>query len=359
MNLRRRRPLSSCRSAGRRAALGLAGLVAAWLLAAPPPAAAQAGDPVAQARQLVEAQRAEEAIAVLDRVLAREPGNAEALLVRGTARLVAGEAAVGRRDLARALELDPTLREGWLTLGALEVAEERWEAALGAFRRAEALDPAAADNDLNIGAVQLLAGDLGGASGRFARYLDGPGGDANGFFLVAKNYALAGYEALAVEHLRRAIELDERARVQAKADPAFAGLKPSPRFQELITTMSFRPPEGAHTAERAFPEPYDGGRGPLLRAVLDALQLGGRPFDPRVDVAPDWAVIWGEARIQVSDRGEAGVVSLSAPADRFSAAEWAELADELLQEISTRLALGTREPIAPAPPPGSGRHGGR
>lgn len=358
MRLRRRRPLSSCRSAGRRAAFRLAGLFAVCLLAAPP-TAAQPGDAIAQARQLVEAQRAEEAIGVLDRVLAREPRNAEALLVRGTARLVAGEAAAGRRDLARALEVDPALREGWLTLGALEVSEERWEAALAAFGRAEAIEPAAADNDLNIGAVQLLAGDLGGASERFARYLDGPGGDANGFFLVAKNYALAGYEALAVEHLRRAIEIDERARVQAKADPAFAGVKPSPRFQALINTMSFRPPEGSHAAERTFPEAYDGGRGPLLRAVLDALQLGGRPFDPRVDVAPDWAVIWGEARIQVSDAGEGGVVSLSAPADRFTAAAWADFAEELLQEVSTRLVLGTRAPTEPAAPPGGRRRPGQ
>ncbi|HEX6201571.1 MAG TPA: hypothetical protein VF100_01135 [Thermoanaerobaculia bacterium] len=359
MNLRRRRPSSPRRSAGCRAALVAAGLVAAGLLAAPPSAAAQAGDAIAQARQLVEAQRAEEAIALLDRVLAREPTNAEALLVRGTARLVAGESAAGRRDLARGLEIDPAQREGWLTLGALEVAEEKWEAALGAFRRAEALDPAAADNDLNIGAVQLLAGDLGGASERFARYLDGPGGDANGFFLVAKNYALAGYEGLAVEHLRRAIELDERARVQAKADPAFAGIKASARFQALINTMTYRPAEGTLTAERAFPEPYDGGRGPLLRAVLDALQLGGRPFDPRVDVAPDWAVIWGEARIQVSDADDGGVVSLSAPEHRFTVAGWSEFADKLLQDVATRLALGTRAPIEPAPPPGSGRHGER
>lgn len=348
MRLRRRRLLSPRRSAGRRAALCLAALLAAGLPAAPP-AAAQPADPVARARALVAAQRAEEAVEVLAPLLAREPANAPALLVRGTARIVAGDAAAGRRDLARALEIDPALREGWLTLGALEVAEERWEAAQAAFERAEALAPAAADNDLNIGAVELLAGDLGGASERFARYLDGPGGDANGFFLVAKNYALAGYEALAVEHLRRAIELDERARVQAKADPAFAEVKAGTRFQALINTMGFRPAAGAHTAERAFPEAYDGGRGPLLRAVLDALQLGGRPFDPRVDVAPDWAVIWGEARIQVADTGAGGVVSLSAPPDRFTAAEWAAFSDELLQDVSTRLVLGTRAPTQPAP----------
>lgn len=311
--------------------------------------AAQSGDQIAHARQLLAAQRAEEAIGVVERVLGREPRNAEALLLRGTARLVLGEAAAGRRDLARALEVDPSLREGWLTLGGLEVAEERWAAARAAFARAEALDPAAADNDLNIGAVELLAGELGAASERFARYLEGPGDDANGYFLVAKNYALAGYEALAVEHLRRAIERDERARVQAKADAAFAQIKPSPRFQQLLNTLAFQPPPGAHTAQSAFPETYDGGRGPLLRGVLDALQLAGHRFDPRVDVAPDWAVIWGAARIQLHDGADGGIVSLTAPPDRFTAAEWEAFSQKLLRDVTTRLALGVKPPAEPSP----------
>jgi tetratricopeptide (TPR) repeat protein len=298
------------------------------------------GDVLAEARRLVEAQRGAEAVVVLDRVLRKEPRNAEALLLRATARLIEGDAAAGRRDLGKALEIDPSLREGWLTLGALEVAEERWTEALAAFRRAEQLAPTAADNDLNIGAVELLAGDLGAASERFARYLDGPGGDANGFFLVAKNYALAGYEALAVEHLRRSIERDDRARVQAKADPAFAGLKASPRFQALINTMSFRPPLGSHTAERAYPEPYDGGRGPLLRAVLDALQLGSRRFDPRVEVTPEWSLVWGEARIKVSETPDGGGrVELTAPAEAFTAAAWQTFSDDLFRDIAARLAV--------------------
>lgn len=338
----RRRWSWSFRPAARAAAV--AALACAAVLAAPRSSLAQ-DDPLARARALVEAQRAEEAIAVVDAVLAREPANAEALLVRATARLVAGESAAGRRDLGRALEIDPTLRQGWLTLGALEMADERWDEALAAFRRAEAIEPAAADNDLNIGAVQLLAGDLEAASARFARYLEGPGGDANGYFLVAKNYALAGYEALAVEHLRRAIERDERARVAAKADPAFAGLKPSPRFQALLHARTFQPPENAHVAERAFPDAYAGGRGPLLRAVLDALQIGGRPFDPRVDVAPDWAVIWADARIEVADTPEGGRVTLSAPPDRFTPQTWAAFSEELLRDVATHLALGApREP---------------
>lgn len=303
-------------------------------------------DPLAEARRLVEAQRPAEAIALLDGHLRRRPDDAEALLLRSTAQLMNGDSTTGRRDLEKALAADPALRQGWLTLGALAVAERSWDEALVAFRRAEALAPAAEDNDLNIGAVELLAGDLGAASARFARYLAGGGGDANGYYLVAKNYALAGYEALTVEHLRQAIALDERARVQAKADPAFAEIKSGRRFQELLATNHFTPPVGYHVAERDFPEAYDGGRGPLLRAVLDALQLAGRPFDRRVDVAPEWAVIWAEARIEVAETADGGRVELSAPPDRFTAEAWSAFSDELLRDVATRLALAApREPI--------------
>jgi tetratricopeptide (TPR) repeat protein len=137
-----------------------------------------------------------------------QPGDAEALLLRATAQLMEGDSVAGRRDLEKALAADPALRQGWLTLGALAVAERSWDEALVAFRRAEALEPEAADNDLNIGAVELLAGDLEAASRRFARYLEGGGADANGYYLVAKNYALAGYEALD----RRAPATGDRAR---------------------------------------------------------------------------------------------------------------------------------------------------
>ncbi|HUO87226.1 MAG TPA: tetratricopeptide repeat protein [Thermoanaerobaculia bacterium] len=321
-------------------------VVAALLATAPPPPAAAQEDPLAAPRRLIETERPAEAIAQLDRLIGRQPDNAEALLLRSTARLMEGDSAAGRRDLEKALAADPALRQAWLTLGGLAVAERSWDEALAAFHRAEALEPSAADNDVNIGAVELLAGDLEAASSRFARYLEGPGADANGYYLVAKNYALAGYEALTVEHLRRAIELDERARVQAKADPAFAEIKPGRRFQELLATNRFTPPEGFHVAERDFPEAYDGARGPLLHAVLDALQLAGRPFDRRVDVAPDWAVIWAEARIEVADSADGGRVELSAPPDRFTVAAWSAFSDELLRDVATRLALAApREPI--------------
>lgn len=323
------------------------------LLGAPPAASAQRPEPVkpselAQAQVLLDAGRAEEALAILDRVLGRRPDDARALFLRATARLQGGDVAGGGADLARALALDPANRPAWLTRAGLEIAEQRYAPALEALERAEALDPAAADNHVNIGAVLLLQGDLGAATERFRRYLDAvqpPSGEA--YFLVAKNYAGAGYAGLAVEHLRRAIGLDERTRWRARTDPSFGGLAGHAGFQELLATDSYRLPPAAWTAVRTYSSPYEGAtagtEGKLLAAVLDALLTLGERFDPRVEVTADWALVWGEMRIKVAPRDAAsGVVELSAPAERFTLESWQQRSERLFRAVTLQLVTRSR-----------------
>lgn len=296
---------------------------------------------LAEARELLEADRPGEAEAVLDRVLDQRPKTAEALLLRSTARIMLGELDRGRADLERSLELDGLQRQGWLNLGAMEIAEQRWDRALEAFEAAEALDPEAPENDLNIGAVLLLQGKLEAASGRFASYLGGGASDsAQGYYLVATNYALAGYAALAVEHLEEAIGLDERIRLQVRTDPNFTALRERPELQRLLTTDSWRPVPGSYTASRTFGAPYQAGDGRLLKAVLDTLQLASVPFDSRVEVTSEWALIWGEMRIKVTHGPEGqGRVEVSAEADRFTPAEWRDRLQLLFEGIQHRLVM--------------------
>lgn len=301
---------------------------------------------LAQARELIEAERPEEALEVLDQHLRRQPDSAEGLLLRSTAHIMLGDVEAGRRDLERSLKLDPGQRQGWLNLGALALARQDHDRALEAFEKAEELDPGAAENDLNIGAVLLLRGDLRAASERFAEYLEGGAGSrSEGYYLVATNYAMAGYAALALEHLERAIELDERARLNARTDPNFAGLRDRTRFQHLMNTDLWRPAPGDYTASRTFETPYRGGEGPLLKAVLDTLQLEGIPFDSRVEVTQDWALIQGEMRIKVS-RGpeDRGLVEVSAEADRFSPTQWRDRLKTLFDGIRRNLLLRSERP---------------
>ena len=299
-------------------------------------AAAQSDGPAA-ARELIEAGQPEAAAAFLDSWLQTHPRDAGALLERSTARFMLGEMEPGRRDLERALEIDPALRQAWLNRAALDLADGDQAAALEAFRRAEALDPSASDNSLNIGAVLLLQGDLDEASRRFSRYLAAHAGTAEASYLVASNYAMAGYVGLSLGHLRRAIELDERSRLRARNDPNFTGLNDSRQFQQLLLTDAYTPPPGAHVSLQDFAATYDGGGGPLLSAVLDALQTSGQPYDPRIEVNPEWALVWSDMRIKVAALADGGRVELSAPAERFTPEQWRRKSEALLRQIAVQL----------------------
>ncbi len=316
------------------------GIALAVLVAALFPAAVGAGkkEDLGRAAELIDAGETESALALLDRLISAEPEAAEAYHLRSTVQFMIGDTERGRRDLDRSLELDPGLRDAWLTRAALDISEESYDRALEALHRARELDPEAPDNALNIGAVLVLQGKLQEASGEFAAYLERNPASAEAYFLVATNYAMEGYAALATEHLARAIQLDERSRLRARTDPNFAGFESNARFQDLLLNDAYRPPPGAHVATRTYDEPWAANGGRLLAAVIDALQFSGFPFDHRVEVTPGWALIWSEFRIKVAGGAEGkGVVELTAPADRYTPAEWKERSEELFRQISARL----------------------
>jgi len=311
------------------------GLPLALPLAAAPPTAAQA---LAQAQELIDGGNPRQAMPILDTLLQREPVNAHALLLRSTARFLSDDLDGGRKDLDRALELDPSLRQGWLHRAALEVAAKRYDAALAAFLQAEKLDPRAPENNLNIGAVLLLQGKLQGANARFESYIAAQPGVADASYLVASNYAAAGYAALAVANLRRAIEENERSRLRARTDPNFNGLVSDPHYQTLLTADTYRPPAGAHLASRTYDTTYDQADGALLSSVVEAMQLAGERFDPRVESTPDWALVWGDLRIKVSRAPDGkGLVQASAPFERMQIADWQRRTAKLFQQIAVQL----------------------
>jgi tetratricopeptide (TPR) repeat protein len=321
-------------------------LCAALLLALallPLQAGAESGE-LQRAQHLLDSGRPDEALQVLDRLLRQQRQHPEALLLRSTAHFQLDEVEAGKRDLYRALELDPGLRQGWLNRAAVELSEKRHEEALASLQKAQALDPRAPDNHLNIGAVLLLLGRLDDASRSFQEYLSRHSHDARAFYLVASNYAGSGYAGLALQHLSQAVSLDERRRLQARGDPNFSDLFEHPRFLDLMAIDSYRPPAGARHARRSYERPYAGGDGPLLQAVLDALWTTQEPFDPTVEVTAEWALIWGEMRIKVGDGPQGGFVELTAPAERFTQARWQDRSKMLLDSIFVHLQRRGRGP---------------
>ncbi len=298
--------------------------------------------PLTEARRLIEQERAESALAVLEPVLRQRSTPAEAFLLLAYCRLLLGEQEAAATALESALERDPDAVEAWQVHGALALERERYADAADAFRRLQELEPAeAAEYDLNIGAALLLGGDLPTASRHFNRYLSANRTESGAYFLVAKNYALGERWDLAVQHLEAAIRLDERSRRRARHDPNFAPLRDYEPFVRLLATDIHRPTPDARRASRVFAsEPYDGGRGALLTGVLNALQLGGQRFDPAVEVTDEWALIWSDMRIKVSNHPDGGgEIELSAPPTAFSADEWQRRTADLFRQVEEQLAL--------------------
>lgn len=293
---------------------------------------------LAQARELVDAGDAEEAIKLLNKTVKAKPPLAEAFLLRSTANFMVGDLPTGRSDLEKALEIDPTLRQAWLNRAALDLSESDYDAALEALTRARDLEPAALDNDLNLGVVLVLKGDVEPASQHFVTHIQRSGGTAEAYYVVASNYGMAGLAGPAIEHLKQAIQIDERVRLQARTDPNFQDLESNQRFQDLLLTDTFRPEPGSYTAAQQFDTPFGGPDGPLVSATLDALQFSGQPFDPRVEVTPDWALIWSEYRIKITSGADGrGEVQLTAPPNSFTPAEWKRRSEDLFRQITVRL----------------------
>lgn len=292
-----------------------------------------------RAQALIDQEEPQQAIEILDAYLRKHQKSAAGHLSRSTAHFVLGDLDAGRRDLERALELDPSLRQGWLNLGGLHLAEDDPSGALAAFERARDLDPAAADNDLNLGTVKLLLGRSREAAIHFEAHLGRQSEPAAAAFLIAKNYAVAGYHDEALGSLRDAIQNDERFRMEARTDPVFDPLRTHPDFVRLLETDTFEPEPGAHVRRAQIDAPYEIGRGEALAAVVDSLRALGMPFDSRIEVTPSWSIIHGDMRIKLTAAGpEKSTIELTAPAERFTEAQWEAESERLLLRIRWELA---------------------
>ncbi len=136
------------------------------------------------------------------------------------------------------------------------------------------------------------------------------------------------------------MRLDERSRRRARVDPNFGPLGSYEPFQRLLAVDGFVPAPGSHRHTERFDAAYDGSRGNLLKAVLNALQFSGQPFDPNVELTDEWALVWSDLRLKLSNAPEGGgQIDLSAPAESMSAAEWEERRKALIEEIRAQLAM--------------------
>ena len=324
-------------------------LPAALAVLALPPAAAQEISDVELSQQLdlvqtlIDRGEPADALDLLGSVAKRRGKRGKEtpreIMLRGTARIMLGEVKAGADQLEAALAADPTLREGWLNLGGLEIAEGNYEAALAAFQKAHDLAPNRPESHLNLGAVLVLLERRVEANEHFDKFLQLEGGSAEAEYLVAANYALAKLEHLAIEHLTRAIELDESKRMAARQDRRFLALD-SMEYRILLLSDEYEPPSDFHTHAAAFRKRWSQGDPGLLYAVLDALSAQGIPYQGEVESNPRWALVWADRNVRIKihnqDNGT-GVVRMSAPPSDFTPDEWQQTCQQLLRKVHDQL----------------------
>ena len=282
---------------------------------------------------------AEGALRALEPLLKQDPKNAKAQLLRSSAWFILGDREQGLHSLEKSLKLNPGLRQAWLNRGGFYLSEENYQEAILSFEKARALDPAASDNSLNLGTAHLLAEAVPEAERYFKEHLERAPKKGDAYYLIATNYALAGYKTRALQHLQTAIRIDERARLRARTDQRFAAIAEDAGYQALLTTDNYRPPKGALVAGKTFAHPYEIEQGRMLGAVVDSLTRLGFKFGSRIEVTPQWALIWSDVRIKVSAAGPGrSKVELIAAPGKVSANAWKTRSESLFETISYELA---------------------
>lgn len=286
---------------------------------------------LARVATLIDAGDGAKALDLLQKLIKGQP-NPQELMLRGSARILLGELKTGGNDLEEAVRRDPSLRQAWMNLAALEIAEAKYASAYDYFKKAQALDPEAADSYLNLGACLMLMGKSGEARQHFDQYL-AKKSSAEDYYLVAANYALGHANDLVVKTLEKAIALDEHMRLRARSDDRFL-LVDSLEYRVLLFTDNYQPPEDHYKTAAAFKHSYSQQNDRLLRAALEAIGRSGLRYDPELEATARWVIVWGDLRMKISNQDNGtGVISLSAPKSRFTAELWAQKTQEIFRSV--------------------------
>jgi tetratricopeptide (TPR) repeat protein len=142
-----------------------------------------------------------------------------------------------RRLLERALDelgqLPAEVRDGPLASlveGEVMRALGEWQAALGPLERATEADPGRLEAWLGLGWCYKRLGRLGDAIGALESGLDASPRQPILLYNLACYHSLAGNVATAIDHLTRAISLDDRFRDLTGAERDFDPIRSDPRF---------------------------------------------------------------------------------------------------------------------------------
>ncbi len=161
-----------------------------------------------------------------------------------------------RLDFEKAVQQDPRFAEAYNNLGTLYHSEKDYRHAEKFYKKAIRLDPRNAIVEENLGTLYYARGkfDKGDQAYRRALAIDpdalkqaaehsiAAATDAKGMaalnFHVARAFAQAGNNELALAYLQKAVLEGFKDRKQLLEDPDFAGLRKAPGFSELLADLA-------------------------------------------------------------------------------------------------------------------------
>ena len=161
----------------------------------------------AQAIGLIHAGRPDEAMEILDRILAVAPGDSEALNASGAALLGKKDFAEAERRLLKAVEAAPHNGEAWTNIGYLRQRQRRFREAIAAYREALKYLPGEGRLHNNIGSALEELDEMEEAAVHFARAVELLPENANAYNNLGRAKLRRGDMAGARELLAKAVEL--------------------------------------------------------------------------------------------------------------------------------------------------------
>ncbi|WP_299490087.1 tetratricopeptide repeat protein [Acaryochloris sp. IP29b_bin.137] len=179
-------------------------------------------------------QRFEDEIADYDQALALDPENANIWCDRGLAHyhLSQYEAAIDNFD--RAAFLEPSAWQAWYLKGLALVPQEEYARAMRCYDHALDLRADATQTWIAKGSVLLQLQDFESAIASYNQALSLEPENATAVYNKACTYSLQGQNAIALETLDQALQLDSQASRLAASDVDLDPLRSLPEFQQLL-----------------------------------------------------------------------------------------------------------------------------
>jgi tetratricopeptide (TPR) repeat protein len=146
----------------------------------------------------------------------------------------AGELDRARALLERAVQLDPTLKVAYNSLGNLHHQQQQYQQAIAMYERALALDPQYAKARNNLGSTYLRLSMNDRALTELHKAIQADSGYGLAYYNLACVYARAGDGASAAQYLQQSMALEPQARVWAQTDDDFAPVRATPAVQQLL-----------------------------------------------------------------------------------------------------------------------------